>query len=163
MRRLADDVSLDPNPAFSIVDRWVRSASFRRFRKFVLGVPERTFEGETVTKRIRSTLLRSRRASPVSDPSLTWYFLYCTIITYRRSTSGRIVADHGRQGYNPAATEPAAMSDEPIEAAVERFLDETESTLDSYDQGYADADATITVLRTHIDELAAAVDDDETE
>ncbi|WP_186313335.1 hypothetical protein [Halorubrum salsamenti] len=55
------------------------------------------------------------------------------------------------------------MSDEPIEAAVERFLDETESTLDSYDQGYADADATITVLRTHIDELAAAVDDDETE
>jgi len=51
------------------------------------------------------------------------------------------------------------MSDESIEDAVERFLDETESRLDSYDQGYADADATISVLRTHIDELAAAVDD----
>ncbi|EMA59309.1 hypothetical protein [Halorubrum lipolyticum] len=55
------------------------------------------------------------------------------------------------------------MSDEPIEAAVERFLDETESSLDSYDQGYADADATISVIRTHIDELAAAVDDAESE
>jgi hypothetical protein len=55
------------------------------------------------------------------------------------------------------------MSDETIEDAVERFLDETQSSLDSYDQGYADADATISVLRTHIDELAAAVDDEETE
>ncbi|WP_198951573.1 MULTISPECIES: hypothetical protein [Halorubrum] len=56
------------------------------------------------------------------------------------------------------------MSDETIESAVERFLDETESPLDSYDQGYADADATVSVLRTHIDELADAVDDaDESE
>ncbi|EMA65603.1 hypothetical protein [Halorubrum kocurii] len=55
------------------------------------------------------------------------------------------------------------MSDESIEAAVKRFLDETESSLDSYDQGYADADATIAVIRTHIDELAAAVDDGEAE
>ncbi|WP_200895720.1 MULTISPECIES: hypothetical protein [Halorubrum] len=55
------------------------------------------------------------------------------------------------------------MSDEPIEAAVERFLNETESSLDSYDQGYADADATISVIRTHIDELADAVDDERTE
>ena len=55
------------------------------------------------------------------------------------------------------------MSDEPIEDAVERFLGETESALDSYDQRYADADATVSVLRTHIDELAAAVDDEETE
>ncbi|MCG1005681.1 hypothetical protein [Halorubrum lacusprofundi] len=55
------------------------------------------------------------------------------------------------------------MSDETIEAAVEHFLDETESSLDSYEQGYADADATLTVLRTHIDELAAAVDDERSE
>lgn len=53
------------------------------------------------------------------------------------------------------------MSDETIEAAVNRFLDETESSLDSYDQGYADADATVSVIRTHIDELAAAVDEAE--
>lgn len=52
-----------------------------------------------------------------------------------------------------------SMSDESIEAAVERFLDETESALDDYDQGYADADATLSVVRTHIDELAVAVDE----
>ncbi|WP_186310942.1 hypothetical protein [Halorubrum depositum] len=51
------------------------------------------------------------------------------------------------------------MSDESVEAAVERFLDETESALDDYDQGYADADATLSVVRTHIDELAVAVDE----
>ncbi|OYR45385.1 MULTISPECIES: hypothetical protein [unclassified Halorubrum] len=51
------------------------------------------------------------------------------------------------------------MSDESIEAAVERFLDETESALNDYDQGYADADATLSVVRTRIDELAAAADE----
>ena len=50
------------------------------------------------------------------------------------------------------------MSDESIEAAVERFLDETESALDDYDQGYADADATLSVIRTRMDELAGTVD-----
>lgn len=50
------------------------------------------------------------------------------------------------------------MSDETIEAAVEAFLDDTESALDDYDQGYADADATLSVVRTHIDELAATVE-----
>ncbi|MDZ5810645.1 hypothetical protein U4E84_04705 [Halorubrum sp. AD140] len=53
------------------------------------------------------------------------------------------------------------MSDEPIEDAVERFLDETETALTDYDRGYADADATLSVVRTRIDELAAAVDDGE--
>jgi predicted transcriptional regulator len=52
------------------------------------------------------------------------------------------------------------MSDEPIETAVERFLDETESALDDYDQGYADADATLSVIRSRMDELAAAVDEE---
>jgi len=52
------------------------------------------------------------------------------------------------------------MSDESVEAAVERFLDETESALDDYDRGYADADATLSVIRTRMDELATAVDED---
>ena len=52
------------------------------------------------------------------------------------------------------------MSDESVEAAVERFLDETESALDDYDQGYADADATLSVIRTRMDELTAAVNED---
>jgi hypothetical protein len=55
------------------------------------------------------------------------------------------------------------MTDETIETAVERFLDGAESVLDDYDQGYADADATLSVVRTHIDELAVAVDEDDTE
>ncbi|MFW5917307.1 MAG: hypothetical protein ACOCRD_02730 [Halorubrum sp.] len=50
------------------------------------------------------------------------------------------------------------MSDGSMETAVERFLEETESALDDYEQGYADADATLSVVRTRIDELAAAVD-----
>jgi len=53
------------------------------------------------------------------------------------------------------------MSDETIEAAVGAFLDGTESALDDYDQGYADADATLSVVRTHIDELSAVVDTEE--
>jgi len=55
------------------------------------------------------------------------------------------------------------MSDESIEAAVERFLNETESVLDDYDQGYADADATLSVVRTRIDELAAVADESDGE
>lgn len=55
------------------------------------------------------------------------------------------------------------MPDEPTDEALERFLTEAESTLDDYEQGYADADATLTVLRTHIDELAAVVDDGDDE
>jgi hypothetical protein len=51
------------------------------------------------------------------------------------------------------------MTDDAIAAAVEEFLEETESALDDYDQGYADADAALSVVRTHIDELAAAVDE----
>jgi hypothetical protein len=51
------------------------------------------------------------------------------------------------------------MTDDAIAAAVEEFLDETESVLDDYDQGYADADATLSVVRTRIDELAAAIDE----
>ncbi|WP_193309091.1 hypothetical protein [Halorubrum halophilum] len=49
--------------------------------------------------------------------------------------------------------------DDALDDALERFLEEAESTLDDYEQGYADADATLTVLRTHIDELAAVVDE----
>lgn len=55
------------------------------------------------------------------------------------------------------------MTDDATVAAVERFLDEAESALDDYDQGYADADATLSVVRTRIDELAAAVDETEEE
>ena len=55
------------------------------------------------------------------------------------------------------------MTDDPSDAAVERFLDRAESALDSYDQGYADADATLATLRTHVDELSASVEESATE
>ena len=55
------------------------------------------------------------------------------------------------------------MTDDPSDAAVKRFLDRAESALDSYDQGYADADATLATLRTHVDELSASVEESATE
>lgn len=51
------------------------------------------------------------------------------------------------------------MTDEPTDAAVERFLDRAAGALDDYDQGYSNADATLTMLRTHIDELSASVEE----
>jgi len=51
------------------------------------------------------------------------------------------------------------MSDEPTDAAVERFLDRAAAAFDDYDQGDADADATLAMLRTHIDELSASVEE----
>ena len=50
------------------------------------------------------------------------------------------------------------MSDEATDEAVERFLDRAGAALDDYDQGYADADATLATLRTHLDELSASVE-----
>ncbi|MDB2224171.1 hypothetical protein PN419_06205 [Halorubrum ezzemoulense] len=51
------------------------------------------------------------------------------------------------------------MTDEPTDAAVERFLDRATAAFDDYDEGYADADATLAMLRTHVDELSASVED----
>lgn len=44
------------------------------------------------------------------------------------------------------------MSDE-LDAAVETFLDEAETVFGEYDQGYMDADAALSLLRDHIDDL----------
>ncbi|MGM0448291.1 MAG: hypothetical protein ACQERM_08580 [Methanobacteriota archaeon] len=51
------------------------------------------------------------------------------------------------------------MTDESTDAAVERFLDRAATALDDYDEGYADADATLATLRTHVDELAARLEE----
>jgi hypothetical protein len=50
------------------------------------------------------------------------------------------------------------MTDDDLADAVERFLDGTDAALAEYDQGYVDADATVSVIRTHVDELRDAVD-----
>lgn len=44
------------------------------------------------------------------------------------------------------------MSDQ-LDAAVESFLDDTETVFGEYDQGYMDADAALSLLRDHIEAL----------
>ena len=50
------------------------------------------------------------------------------------------------------------MSDDSddLNAAVEQFLADAERAYDEYDQGYADADATLRLLRSHVDHLRSA-------
>ena len=43
--------------------------------------------------------------------------------------------------------------------AIERFLRKADSTYEEYEQGYADADATLRRLAGHIDDLRDAVED----
>lgn len=51
------------------------------------------------------------------------------------------------------------MSDEDdLEAAVRRFLRDAEAAYDEYEQGYVDADATLRVLRSHLDHLRSELD-----
>ena len=48
------------------------------------------------------------------------------------------------------------MSD--IEVAVEQFLDESDTAFEEYEQGYTDADATLRILESHIEELRESVE-----
>jgi len=50
-------------------------------------------------------------------------------------------------------------SDTETDAAVQQFLSDADSAFAEYDDGYADADATLRVLRGHIDGLRDAVED----
>lgn len=50
------------------------------------------------------------------------------------------------------------MSDD-LPAAVDEFIDGTDAALEEYDQGYADADATVSVIRSHLADLRDATDD----
>lgn len=43
--------------------------------------------------------------------------------------------------------------------AIERFLRKADSTYEEYEQGYADADATLRRLDGHIEALRDAIDD----
>jgi hypothetical protein len=52
------------------------------------------------------------------------------------------------------------VTDDDLAAAVEAFLDDADRAYDEYEQGYADADATLRVLRSHVDRLAAELDGD---
>ena len=45
------------------------------------------------------------------------------------------------------------------EQAIEAFLDATDTALEEYDQGYVDADATLSVVRNHVEELRESVEE----
>ncbi len=51
----------------------------------------------------------------------------------------------------------AGMSD--LDDAVERFLRDAEKAYSEYEKGYTDADATLRVLRTHLDRLDAELEE----
>lgn len=48
--------------------------------------------------------------------------------------------------------------DTDIEAAVQQFVDDAEDAYGEYDQGYADADAVLRLLRNHLDQLKNELD-----
>lgn len=50
------------------------------------------------------------------------------------------------------------MSDDDLERAVAEFIENAERAYDEYEQGYADADATLRLLRSHLDRLEADVE-----
>jgi hypothetical protein len=43
---------------------------------------------------------------------------------------------------------------------IEAFLEKADTVYEEYDQGYADADATLRQLRRHIEELRETTEDD---
>jgi archaellum component FlaC len=46
-----------------------------------------------------------------------------------------------------------------IDEAVEEFLENADTAYDEYDQGYADADATLRRLKRHIEDLRETHED----
>lgn len=46
-----------------------------------------------------------------------------------------------------------------IDDAVDAFLDEFDTTLAEYDQGYMDADAALSLVRDHVETLRAATEE----
>jgi hypothetical protein len=55
------------------------------------------------------------------------------------------------------------MTDEDLRDAVKSFVDDVDLALSEYEQGYADADATLTVVQSHLADLREVVEETETE
>jgi hypothetical protein len=65
---------------------------------------------------------------------------------------------HGGEGLKGRGGDRPVMS-EDLKPAVESFLDDVDLALHEYEEGYADADATLTVIQSHLTELEAAVEE----
>ena len=50
-------------------------------------------------------------------------------------------------------------TDDELYAAINDVLESTDTALETYDQGYVDADATLSVIRTHLDDFRDEVAD----
>ncbi|EMA04445.1 hypothetical protein C439_02182 [Haloferax mediterranei ATCC 33500] len=59
------------------------------------------------------------------------------------------------EGSNPMTGQRTTMSDE-LETAVAKFLNDYKRAMTEYEKGYADADATLSVVDSHVDELREA-------
>jgi predicted lipid-binding transport protein (Tim44 family) len=57
-----------------------------------------------------------------------------------------------------AAADRPQMSETDLKDVVREFLDGAERAFEEYDQGYADADATLSVLRSQIVDLDAELE-----
>ncbi|WP_276261296.1 hypothetical protein [Haloglomus litoreum] len=55
------------------------------------------------------------------------------------------------------------MSDDELRDAVESFVDDVDLALHEYEEGYADADATLTVVQSHLAALREVVEADGSE
>ena len=52
------------------------------------------------------------------------------------------------------------MTDEELRTAVESFLEDVDLAIHEYEEGYADADATLSVVQSHLDDLRAVARDE---
>ena len=46
-----------------------------------------------------------------------------------------------------------------VDDQLEQFLNAADTAFEEYDQGYADADATLRVLRSHLEELRESIEE----
>ena len=53
------------------------------------------------------------------------------------------------------------MTDEQLETAVKQFVADAESAYEEYEKGYADADAVLGLIRSHLDQLEQELDREE--
>jgi glutaredoxin 2 len=57
-----------------------------------------------------------------------------------------------------AGVEPSPMADIDTDEAVKRFLRKADDVYEEYEQGYADADATLRRLERHLEDLRDAAE-----
>lgn len=60
----------------------------------------------------------------------------------------------------PAAETERTTATEPLDEVLTGVLDDIDAAYGDYERGYADADATLSVVMSHVDRLRDGVDDE---